>query len=52
LEKRESTALESRLAAHSRTAEEKVERETGSAAPSTNQSVEFTYRFACAAQTG
>jgi hypothetical protein len=44
-EKRESPALECLLAAHSTTWKEKLERETGSPAPSTNQRVEFAYRL-------
>jgi hypothetical protein len=43
--KRGIESLESRLAAHSTSRGQKVERETGFAAPSTNHSVEFTYRL-------
>jgi hypothetical protein len=47
-EKRESIALQSRSAAHSRPRRprrSKVERETGSEAPSTNHPVQFIYRL-------
>jgi hypothetical protein len=43
--RRESTALESRSAAHSRAEETKLERETGDEPPSTNHPVQFVYRL-------